>query len=173
MTHIISLNNFNNLLLYRFINKFYCFNLHEIPYLEKIHVEFHNLKNNNPKQYLLMFSFLDEFLGFRPFLVNKGFNYNHEGKKIFMQDIKTFATGNALIDLLKFFYVAMSNRRIRFKLIKNINKNSLGITALCSDFTLPLYRELFLSLDTFNLNLKFSVNNRFILSYFFKIFNFF
>lgn len=120
----------------------------------------------------MMVSFADEVTGSLPVFFKKGFNYSVDGKKIFMKDLRLI-TNIDILSILKLLYIDLPRRQNRCKLLKSINQNSIIFTLLCSDFVFPFYRELFLFLDTLNINLNFTINNRFLLSYFFRNFNFF
>src|SRR3989338_10755695 len=160
---------YNDIFLRRFINKFYFCNVTDFPQLNNISFEFNNTSSN---MHLMMVSFMDELVGSLPFFLKKGFNYSFDGKKIFIKDLR-LVSNDDLLSILKILYVLLPRRRIRSKLIKSIGSSSAVLTVLCSDFIIPFYRELFLLIDTINLNLNFNVNNRFLFSYFLKNFNFF
>lgn len=164
-------NLYKDIFLRRFVNKFYFINTKQLPLLINCKCEFHNIKNE--KQYLLYFSFIEEILGTLPFFVKKGFKYNFEGKKVFTKDIKGISNNVAVnLNLLKLLYLNLFNKNLRRKLMKKIGNNHFLITLLCSDLTIPFYRELYMLINTVSFDLTFSIKNRFLFSYFLKNFNF-
>lgn len=151
----------------RFLNKFYFIDINHINEINNISFEFHNTKND--KNYLTFFSFLEEFIGFYPYLIKKNFKYNSEGKKIFNKDIKL--TINSYIYILNFlkllYFIILKNK---YRMIKSINSNNININIVISDINLNLYRDLFSLITTLNFKIYFKYNNQYLMLYFLKNF---
>lgn len=117
---------------------------------------------------------MEELIGILPFFVKKGFKYNFQGKKVFTEDIR-FVSNNFDINLnlLKIIYLNLTKRTLRRKLLKKIGNNSINFTLLCSNLSIPLYREIFILINTASFDVKFNFSNRILLSYFLKNFSYF
>lgn len=162
---------YKDIFLRRFSNKFYFINTKKLPLILNCKSEFHNIKNE--KQFLTYYAYMEELFGIQPFFVKKGYKYNHEGKKVFTKDIRLISNNSfTIFYLLKNIYLNLDKKIYRKKLIKKIGINNFVITLLCSDLNIPLYRELFILINTFSFDIKFTLSNRFLLSYFLKNFNF-
>lgn len=162
---------YKDIFIRRFLNKFYFINTNKLPYIKQCKLEFHNIKNE--KQYLTYFAFIEEILGQMPFFIKKGFHYNFTGKKVFAKDLRCISTSfDNNLNLLKFFYLNLNKKILRKKLLKKISSSNIFLTLLCSDLTIPLYRELFILINTVSFDLTFNIHNRFLVSYFFKNFKF-
>lgn len=161
---------YSNIYTLRFLNKFYFIDHNNINDIKNISFEFHNTKNE--KNYLTYFSFLEEFIGFYPYLIKKNFKYNSEGKKIFNKDIKlTINSSTYFLNFLKLLYFIIIKNK--FRMIKSINSNNININLIISDINLSLYRDLFSLITTLNFKIYFKGNNKYLMLYFFKNFGIF
>jgi len=156
-----------NIFTLRFLNKFYFIDYNKVPNINNISFEFHNTKTD--KQYLTVFSFLEEFLGFYPYLIKKDYKYNSEGKKIYSKDIKLKLTNSKyFLNFLKtLYFIILKNR---YKLIKSYNNNNIIINLILTNININLYRDIFTLIHTLNFYIEFKYNNKFLILYFFKNF---
>lgn len=161
---------YSNIYTLRFLNKFYFIDHNNINDIKNISFEFHNTKNE--KNYLTYFSFLEEFIGFYPYLIKKNFKYNSEGKKIFNKDIKlTINSSTYFLNFLKLLYFIIIKHK--YRMIKSININNININLVVSDINLNLYRDLFSIITTLNFKIYFKNYNKYLMLYFFKNFGIF
>ena len=161
---------YSNIYTLRFLNKFYFIDHNNINDIKNISFEFHNTKNE--KNYLTYFSFLEEFIGFYPYLIKKNFKYNSEGKKIFNKDIKlTINSSTYFLNFLKLLYFIIIKNK--YRMIKSININNININLVISDINLNLYRDLFSLITTLNFKIYFKNYNKYLMLYFFKNFGIF
>lgn len=159
-----------NIYTLRFLNKFYFIDHNNINEIKNISFEFHNTKNE--KNYLTYFAFLEEFIGFYPYLIKKNFKYNSEGKKIFNKDIKlTINSSMYFLNFLKLLYFIIIKHK--YRMIKSINNNNININLVISDINLNLYRDLFSLITTLNFKIYFKNDNKYLMLYFFKNFGIF
>lgn len=166
--YLYSLNYLYN---YRFLNKFYFINTKQLPFIDNLVFELHNVKNE--KDYIEMFAFMDEFAGLVPMLKNKGFYYSNLGKKIYINDLKvSLYAQSPIFHLLKTIYFNLFRKYRRVSIVSGFNANRLVLHIRLSDLKLSFVRDLYTHISPITLKFYFNCHNKILNSYFFKIFGF-